>query len=216
ETPDWAVAVAVSGMTAFVVTSDSGLSVVDVSDPANPYEVGFYDSLESPSDVAVSGCLLYVADGWSGGLRVLDVLNPAKPFEVGFHTTPRSASGVAVSGDYAFVADRDGGLKIFEYTVVAGVEEAATELPASYSLSQNYPNPFNPSTMIEFALPHAATVMLKVYNLLGAEVATLASGDHPAGTFKILWGASDIPSGVYFYRLSAGKFVQTRKMILMK
>jgi hypothetical protein len=190
--------------------------VVDVSDPANPYEVGFYANLDGPSDVAVSGNLVYIADGWSGGLRVLDVLNPAKPFEVGFHTNTRSASGVAVSGDYAFVADRDGGLKIFEYAVTTGAEEVAPEIPASYSLSQNYPNPFNPNTTIEFALPHAATVSLKVYNLLGEEIATLASGDHPAGTFNASWDAPGTASGVYFYRLRAGDVVQTRKMILMK
>jgi hypothetical protein len=90
------------------------------------------------------------------------------------------------------------------------------EVPTEHALSQNYPNPFNPSTTIEFALPHAGYGTLKVYNVLGEEVASLIAGDHAAGTFKATWDASDMPSGVYFYRLTTGEYVQTRKMILMK
>jgi hypothetical protein len=78
------------------------------------------------------------------------------------------------------------------------------------------PNPFNPSTTIEYALPHAGLVTLKVYNVLGEEVAVLITGDHAAGTFKATWDASDMPSGVYFYRLTAGEYVQTKKAVLMR
>jgi subtilisin family serine protease len=89
-------------------------------------------------------------------------------------------------------------------------------LPQSYALHQNFPNPFNPSTMIEYALPEASFVTLTVYNVLGEEVATLASGDHAPGTFEVRWEVSGMPSGVYFYRLTAGDFVQTKKMVLMR
>jgi len=84
------------------------------------------------------------------------------------------------------------------------------------TLSQNYPNPFNPSTTLEVALPHAGYVTLTVHNILGQEVATLKAGDHPVGTFKATWDASEMPSGVYFYRLTAGEYVQTKKMILIE
>jgi hypothetical protein len=90
------------------------------------------------------------------------------------------------------------------------------DVPTKYALFQNYPNPFNPSTTIEFALPHAGFVTLKVFNVLGKEVATLMAGEHAAGTFKATWDASGLPSGVYFYRLTAGEYFQTQKMVLMK
>jgi dienelactone hydrolase len=89
-------------------------------------------------------------------------------------------------------------------------------LPSRYVLSQNYPNPFNPSTTIEFALPHAGFVTLTVYNLLGERVSTLVAADHPAGTYEATWDASGLPSGVYFYRLTAEEYVQTKRMIVVK
>ena len=96
-----------------------------------------------------------------------------------------------------------------------GIDEAVM-IPKRHSLSQNYPNPFNPSTTIEYALPHSGYVTLKVYSVLGEEVASLISGDHAAGRFKATWDASDMPSGVYFYRLTAGEYVQTKKAVLMR
>ena len=94
--------------------------------------------------------------------------------------------------------------------------EALQVSPSGYSFSQNYPSPFNPSTTIEFGLPHAGYVTLTVQNVLGQEVATLIAGDHAAGTFKATWDASGMPSGVYFYRLTAGDYVQSKKAVLMK
>jgi photosystem II stability/assembly factor-like uncharacterized protein len=100
--------------------------------------------------------------------------------------------------------------------MITSVEGPSAFLPTDYLLMQNYPNPFNPSTTIEFALTYAGFVTLKVYNVLGEEVATLIAGDQAAGTFKATWNASGLPSGVYFYRLTAGEYVQTKKAVLMK
>jgi hypothetical protein len=100
--------------------------------------------------------------------------------------------------------------------IATGVEVDEVYVPIEYALSQNYPNPFNPGTTIEFALPHAGFVMLRVYNVLGERVATLIEGDHATGTFKATWDALGMPSGVYFYRLTVGEYVQTKKMILIK
>jgi PKD repeat protein len=90
------------------------------------------------------------------------------------------------------------------------------ELPAEYTLSQNYPNPFNPSTDIEFTLPVATDVRLDVYNVLGQRVAELADGPFNAGKHVITWNATQYASGVYFYRLQADEFVETKKMLLLK
>jgi hypothetical protein len=88
-------------------------------------------------------------------------------------------------------------------------------LPTTYELSQNYPNPFNPLTTIEFALPTAGKWTLSIYNILGQEVATFGE-DSDAGYYKIEWDAGRYASGVYLYRLTAGNYSATRKMVLLK
>jgi hypothetical protein len=88
--------------------------------------------------------------------------------------------------------------------------------PKSYSLLQNYPNPFNPVTTIEYALPENSFVSIKVYDMLGKEVTTLLSKQQDAGTYVVEWNASQYSSGIYFYRINAGNFTETKKMILSK
>lgn len=97
-----------------------------------------------------------------------------------------------------------------------GATVALAPLPKTYSLSQNYPNPFNPSTTIEFAIPTAETVSLKIYDVLGREVATLLNERRDAGAHRVQFNAGALSSGTYFYRLQAGSFTQTKKMILVK
>ena len=86
----------------------------------------------------------------------------------------------------------------------------------TFSLSQNYPNPFNPLTSIHYAIGKRQFVTLKVYDILGNEIATLVNDEKSAGNYEVNFNASNIPSGVYFYRLQAGSFIQTNKMILLK
>jgi len=99
--------------------------------------------------------------------------------------------------------------------VVTGVGDNGS-LPASFSLEQNYPNPFNPSTTIKYNLPREEFVTLKVYNLLGQEVKTLVNEVRWAGTHEVVFDAAGLPSGVYLYKLSAGRYLDTKKMVLMK
>jgi len=89
-------------------------------------------------------------------------------------------------------------------------------VPAEYSLSQNYPNPFNPSTTISFSIPNAEFVSLKVFNLLGEEVSELVNETVPAGNYSVPFNAGQLPSGIYFCKIAAGNFFQTRKMMLVK
>jgi hypothetical protein len=88
--------------------------------------------------------------------------------------------------------------------------------PQTFKLSQNYPNPFNPRTTIAFHLPKSANVTLEIFNILGEEVATLLSASLLSGSYEYEWDASELPSGVYLYKLEAGDFIEVRKMILMK
>jgi photosystem II stability/assembly factor-like uncharacterized protein len=89
-------------------------------------------------------------------------------------------------------------------------------LPSGIRLAQNYPNPFNPSTTIRYELPHAGHVTLKVYNTLGQEVATLVNETKPAGSYTVQFDAGGLASGVYFYRLQAGDFVQAKKLVVLR
>jgi len=88
--------------------------------------------------------------------------------------------------------------------------------PETYSLSQNYPNPFNPTTAITYQLSALSNVKLVVYDLLGREIRTLVNQEKPAGSYSIDFSAADLPSGVYFYKLTAGKFSETKKMTVVK
>jgi hypothetical protein len=90
------------------------------------------------------------------------------------------------------------------------------QMPASSSLSQNYPNPFNPSTNITFSIPDVQYVSLKVYDLLGKEITTLINNTMNPGSHSVQWNAANIPSGVYFYRLQAGSFMDTKKLVLLR
>jgi hypothetical protein len=92
----------------------------------------------------------------------------------------------------------------------------AGTLPEAYTLEQNYPNPFNPSTTISFSLPHASNVSLKVFDILGQEVATLVNGDITAGTHEVQFDVKGLASGTYMYRLTSGDFTQVKKMMVVK
>jgi hypothetical protein len=94
--------------------------------------------------------------------------------------------------------------------------EGDVKVPLTFGLEQNYPNPFNPSTKITFGVPVKSHIVMKVFNALGSEVAILVNEEKPAGTYELTWNAEQLPSGIYFYRLQAGGFVETKKMVLMK
>jgi len=97
-----------------------------------------------------------------------------------------------------------------------GVIKSDLSAPTRFELGQNFPNPFNPATNIEYTLLQSGDVLLVIYNLLGEEVARLVSENQIAGYHTVFWDASNYSSGIYFYRLQAGDFVQTRKMVLLK
>ncbi|MCW8803295.1 MAG: T9SS type A sorting domain-containing protein [Ignavibacteriaceae bacterium] len=100
-------------------------------------------------------------------------------------------------------------------SLVSSVEQETT-LPTEYILSQNYPNPFNPSTKIKYSVPQSSNVVIKVFDILGNEIETLVNEEKSVGTYEITWYAENLPSGVYFYQLKAGSFIETKKMVLLK
>ena len=105
----------------------------------------------------------------------------------------------------------------YNLDIITNVNDNSSMTPInSFTLSANYPNPFNPVTTIEYTLQKSGEVRMMVYNLLGEEVTRLVDGEMPAGNHIAIWDASNFASGIYFYRLQAGDFVQTKKMVLLK
>lgn len=129
-----------------------------------------------------------------------------------------SSSNIPADGDTLFLFTKKGlskydTLRIFDLPV--GVERT-DGMPEFYSLSQNYPNPFNPITTVRFEIPNAGRVVIKVFDILGRDVATLLNEEKVSGKYEVAFDASKLASGIYFCRLQAGKFVQTKKMVLLK
>jgi len=103
-----------------------------------------------------------------------------------------------------------------ENQILVGIQDGLSQIPEEYSLSQNYPNPFNPSTKISWQSPEGSQQTLKIYGVLGNEITTLIDEYKPAGRYETEFNAANLPSGVYFYQLKAGDFIQTKKMLLLK
>jgi hypothetical protein len=177
------------------------------TDYKNPDHYNYYSLITCPlasgvaPDAAIRGSRGYYGDGDNDG----------KPDIV--HNNNRS-SGVRPA---LFVWEYDAG------AIETGVESKENTLaqPNAFKLEQNYPNPFNPTTTIEFSLQKSANVKLEIYNLLGQKVRTLLDNQMAAGSHSVIWNAQNdnsmpMPTGMYYYRLTAGDYTQTHKMILMK
>jgi hypothetical protein len=123
------------------------------------------------------------------------------------------------SGDFSFNFEitKDGWL-YWEDSFPGSITSVKNDLtlPVSYKLYQNYPNPFNPTTILKYDIPEQSRVSLIIYNILGEEVISLVNDEKVAGSYKIVWNATNLGSGIYLYKLKAGDFVETKKMVLMK
>lgn len=104
--------------------------------------------------------------------------------------------------------------RVTEY--ISGINNSLSEKVNNFYLEQNYPNPFNPTTNIEFRISNFGFVSLKVYDVLGKEIVTLVNEEKPAGQYDVEFDASGLPSGIYFYRLTAGSYSATKKLVLLK
>jgi hypothetical protein len=140
-------------------------------------------------------------------------------------TTPsREVGPLQINTDYYWRAAAKNEAGMSPYSPIWGfttgttsvLERLDNSIPTEYMLEQNYPNPFNSSTTIRFSLPRAGHVTLKVFNMFGEELAVLASKELPAGTYTTNWDATSIASGIYFYRLQAGDYIATKKLISLK
>jgi hypothetical protein len=131
-----------------------------------------------------------------------------------------SGASVTVTSGADICADSIMGIIQGEGTICGGVNsidsETEIDIPKVFTLDQNYPNPFNPTTSIQYQVSRISQVSLKVYDVLGNEVATLVDEYKPAGRYEVEFNAAELTSGIYFYKLKAGDFNQTKKMLLLK
>ncbi len=130
--------------------------------------------------------------------------NVADTFTVSLTVSGPGGSNTLIRENYIIVTDP------------ALIQELSDVLPTEFKLYNNYPNPFNPSTTIRFSIPEESFVTLKVFNSLGEEITTLINENIIAGNYEVEFDAADLPSDIYFFRLQAGSFVETKKMVLMK
>jgi len=142
------------------------------------------------------------------------------------HTITINADGA--ESVFAIDVDGDGDMDVLSASVadnkiawyenmgVVGIEAISNEIPIEFSLSQNYPNPFNPITKIRYQLPQESKVIIKLYDILGSEVITLLNEKKEPGVYEVDFNAQHLSSGTYIYRIIAGDFVETKKMILLR
>ncbi len=164
---------------------------------------------------------------YAAGIRIVDIINPTSPNEVAWYDTYPTGNQldyVGCWGVYMFPSgkiigsDMKTGLYVIKTTfnITVGINNNNNSIPQNYSLKQNFPNPFNPSTTIQFDSPKGGHVRLAVYDALGKQVALLADGYEDAGSHIVSYDASRLATGIYFYRLEADGFAESKKMILAK
>jgi hypothetical protein len=140
-------------------------------------------------------------------------IDPTIPTYLESRGTPIAGIETDYNGDPRNVTTPDIGAD--EFDGIVGVEDEEA-LPTEYTLEQNYPNPFNPTTTFRYSIPQTSKVVIKVYDILGNEIAVLMDEEKTVGIYELTWDASSLPSGVYFYQLRAGEYVNTKKMLLIK
>ena len=182
---------------------------------------GYYQFHPNSANVVLSVYAYYFGGGLLLGTGYVDITNAATSytqfsFNVSLSGTPDSLMlQLELIGE---VASNIGSYALVDQLSLGGTSdvEPINFNPSDFSLKQNYPNPFNPSTTIEFSIPQESFVELKVYDVLGNEVITLANDYYPAGNYKADFNGDDLTSGIYIAKMTAGDFIQTRKMILIK
>jgi hypothetical protein len=210
------------GKTLFVA-DESTIHAFDISVLDNPIELGSFDFGRRITDIYVRDSLAFVSvftNGYSqdNGMVILDIhkLNSMK--EAARANTPGFSTSVFSTANYIFFTDDLDGVYIYDRNeIITNISSHASgNIPANYKLFQNYPNPFNPTTTINFSVPKPGFVKIKVYDLLGREVSTLVNEDKPAGNYRVQFNAGKLGSGIYFYRMEAGAYSQTKKLLLLK
>lgn len=166
------------------------------------------------TDIAINDSLVVVGTDSSGVFISKDNGDTWSSFNTGLPNSHIYSLGI--NDDYLYVGIFGGVWRCSLSDIITSVNPKPNNLVTNYSLSQNYPNPFNPTTTIEFAIPNKAFAKIVVYNLLGEEVKTLLNEQRNAGRHSVQFDGSSLSSGIYYYRLVANEFIETKKLVLIK
>lgn len=210
--------VAVKDGRVYIADGYGGVEVVDVSDPLNPSVIGYVDLIDGSTGITIEGDYAYVSEYILGGLQVVDISTPSSPTLAGWYQ-PSGCFALGVESDNGFVYIADGlaGFQIYRNLLVTPVSVEPDEVVVKdFKLEQNFPNPFNPTTIISWQSPVGSWQTLKIYDILGNEIATLVDEYRSGGKYEIDFETTVLPSGVYFYQLKTGNYVETKKMVLLR
>jgi probable HAF family extracellular repeat protein len=213
-------------------TGSAGLYKAFLWTQTGGFEFNIAGNFSQGNAVSGDGSII-VGDNGNGAFRLsngggLEALNQVYANLLTPGSDLYTAIGISTDGQFIVGQGTNGATSQDEGYLIAvnsinSVEESSDH-PSDFALYQNYPNPFNPSTKIRYTIPsiiasetkQSAFVTLKVYDVLGNEVATLVNEEKPAGSYSVSFDASDLSSGVYLYKISAGNFIETKKMILIR
>jgi hypothetical protein len=204
---------AVSGANLFAGTQSGG---VFLSTNNGTNWIAMNTGLSSPTirTLAVSGSTLFAGTYDSGVFRTTN--NGTGWSAVNTGMTSDAVFSFAMSGVHLFVGTGGKGVWRRPISELTSVRHVLGEVPTRFGLDQNYPNPFNPSTSISFSIPSQSFVSLKIFDASGREVSVLVAEELSAGLYSQQWNASGYASGVYFCRLEAGVFMETKKLVLLR
>jgi hypothetical protein len=214
----WAVRIAVNGSYACVGV-DSVLSnrlwIIDISNPSNPALLSSIGMDGFVQDLEVIGNYAYIAID-NLGLSIIDISDPLNPTKAGFFLSSTDNNHVTISDDYIFYSAD--GLYILQNDLISGIDDNADPFTIieNFLLEQNYPNPFNVTTTINYKLKINSLVKLSIFDITGREVKTLVKQNKNKGKYSVTFNASELSSGIYIYKFTAGSIEQSRKMLLLK
>jgi len=211
------------------------LLVVDIQDPFNPKEIWYYNYYGNGfiNKICKQGDFIFASSPEKNAyLEMFNINDFSSHIRTGYFANRLRGSGGGIVADENYIyysgisnndapeANGNGGLFILKNDLISSVEEQK-QLLIKFNLSQNYPNPFNPSTIIKYTIPlnekrETKNVKLVVYDVQGEEKATLVNKKQNSGNYQVEFDGSNLPSGVYFYRLQADGFRETKKMILLR
>ena len=205
---------AFSGTNLFACTTDSGaFRSTDNGTSWSAINNGLTNL--SLNALAVSGTNLFT--GGRGGVFLSSDNNSINWTAVNSGLTGTYVGSLAVIGMNLFAGNTDGGILRRPLSeMITGIEDKRNNLPSDFALQQNYPNPFNPTTTINYSIAKEGNVNITIYNTIGSKVAIIVNEHKHTGNYSVQFNAGALPSGVYFYRVQAGSFIDVKKMILLK
>jgi hypothetical protein len=196
---------------------EPGIHIYDISQPSLPEEKGYYECNGWIRGAYTNYCYYvpYLPPNYDQ-LIMLDISDVTNPKLGGYYVSSDidfKSGFTSISGNRIYHSNLNR-VYLLVNDLISSVDEY--DEIKSFKLEQNYPNPFNPTTKIEFRIADFGFVSLKVYDVLGNEIATLVNEEKPAGEYEVEFDGSRLPTGIYFYQLQAGNFVETKKMVLLK